>query len=131
MKKLLITFLAVFYLSVSAGASVHFHYCMGQLIEWGLSQNTPDKAGNCSNCGMKKAALEDCCKHQQQELKALDSQKAPENAYQAKIFVLQALSFSDFKIAALPITSELYPLNNAPPRTAKTAVFIHNCNFRI
>ena len=37
MKKLLITILALVYLTVSSGATVNLHYCMGKLMSWDLS----------------------------------------------------------------------------------------------
>jgi hypothetical protein len=68
MKKALATILAVIYLSTSIGATVHFHYCMGKLASWGLtdqhssavklytcpihSEISSDHPGNCSKCGM-------------------------------------------------------------------------------
>lgn len=131
MKKFIITLFAVFYLGVSSGATVHFHYCMGQLIEWGLSEDARDNAGNCSNCGMKKGASEDCCKDQKQELKVKDSRKAPVISFQAKIFALEPQIFSELQEVTFSTVKELLPLSNAPPRTEKTAVFIRNCNFRI
>ncbi len=131
MKKLLITVLAVFYLGVSSGATVHFHYCMGELIEWGLSNDSSEGADNCSNCGMKKGISEDCCKDQKQELKIKDSQKAPLSIFQAKIFAIEPIIYPILHVKALQSVSEHYSFNNSVPRTVKTPVFIRNCNFRI
>jgi hypothetical protein len=51
MKRTLLTILAIFYLGVSSGATVHFHYCMGELVSWGLAK----QAGKvCDFCGMSK-----------------------------------------------------------------------------
>lgn len=131
MKKLLITVLAVFYLGVSSGATVHFHYCMGELIEWGLSNDSSESADDCSNCGMEKGVSEDCCKDQKQELKLKESQKAPLSTYQAKIFAMNPIFFPDFKVKVLPPISEQYSFFYSVPRSGKTPVFIRNCNFRI
>lgn len=131
MKKLLITVLAVFYLGVSSGATVHFHYCMGELIEWGLSNNTSEGADDCSNCGIKKGVSENCCKDQKQELKLKESQKAPLSLYQAKIFVVEPILYHEFQVKTLSPISEQHSFINAVPRTGKTSVFIRNCNFRI
>jgi len=131
MKKLLITVLAIFYLGVSSGATVHFHYCMGELIEWGLSNNTSEGADGCSNCGIKKGASENCCKDQKQELKLKESQKAPLCLYQAKIFVVEPILYHELQVKTLPLISEQHSSINAVPRTGKTSVFIRNCNFRI
>ena len=131
MKRLLITVLAIFYLSVSSGATVHFHYCMGELIEWGLSNDNSEKATDCSNCGMKKGLSEDCCKDQKQAYKLKESQKTPLSTLQPVIFALVPVSYPDFNQILPSTPADLIPASNAPPRTLKTAVFVRNCNFRI
>jgi hypothetical protein len=131
MKKLLITVLAVFYLGVSSGATVHFHYCMGELIEWGLSNDSSEGADDCSNCGMKKGISEDCCKDQKQELKIKDSQKAPLSIFQAKIFAMEPIIYPILHVKALQPVSEQYSSFNSVVRSGKTPVFIRNRNFRI
>ncbi len=131
MKKLVITVLAVFYLGVSSGATVHFHYCMGELIEWGLSDNDSSKENDCSNCGMKKGLSENCCKDQKQEYKLKESQKAPLNTLQPVVFALPPVTYPDFNQILPSTPADLIPASNAPPRTLKTAVFVRNCNFRI
>ncbi len=131
MKKLLITVLAVFYLSVSSGASLHFHYCMGELIEWGLSNDLSEKSSECSNCGMKKGVSEGCCNDQKQEYKLKESQKTPVINVQPNVFALATLNIPDFTQIISSTPANLNPVSNAPPRTLKTAVFIRNCNFRI
>lgn len=131
MKKLLITVLAVFYLGVSSGATVHFHYCMGELIEWGLSNDSSEQADNCSNCGMKKGISEDCCKDQKQEFKLKESQKISLNTVQAKVIDLAPLVYPEFNITFRGTHKDIIPEINAPPRTQKAAAFLRNCNFRI
>jgi len=131
MKKLLITVLAIFYLGVSSGATLHFHYCMGELIEWGLSNDLSEKSSECSNCGMKKGVSEDCCKDQKQEYKLKESQKTPVIIVQPNVFALATPNIPDFTQIILSTPANLNPESNAPPRTLKTAVFIRNCNFRI
>lgn len=131
MKRLLITVLAVFYLSVSSGATVHFHYCMGELIEWGLSDDGSERADNCDNCGMKKGVSEDCCKDQKQELKLKESQKASFNNIQAKVIDLAPIVYPEFKFTYNHTQENLIPAINAPPRIQKASAFLLHCNFRI
>ena len=131
MKKLLITVLAIFYLGVSSGATVHFHYCMGELIEWGLSNDSSDGADDCSNCGMKKGVSENCCKDQKQELKLKESQKAPISIFKAKIFDRYPITYHELHLKALRSFDEQAIFVNSIPRTGKTPVFILNRNFRI
>lgn len=131
MKKLIITVLAVFYLGVSSGATVHFHYCMGELIEWGLSNDSSEGADDCSNCGMKKGVSEDCCKDQKQELKLKECQKAPLSTFKAKILVVEPIFYHELQVKIFPSFFEQHSFINSVPRTGKTPVFILNRNFRI
>ena len=130
MKKVLITILAVFYLGVSSGATVHFHYCMGQLIDWGLAQ---EKGKNCSNCGMEKAEAKKCCKDEHRQLKIDKAQKTSENNLQVKQLsasvTTQLVQLSS--VLYVQALQEEHPLINAPPKTGKIPAFIRNCTFRI
>lgn len=130
MKKFVITILAIFYLGASSGATVHLHYCMGQLIDWGISQS---ENKTCNNCGMEKGNSKDCCKDQEHKITVKDSPKASATVYY-------------FNTLALPIPLTVYrdprilygdPLavigvhGDSPPRTQAIPVFIRNCTFRI
>lgn len=92
MKKLVLTILTIFYLGVSSGATVHFHYCMGQLIEWGLSETNAEE---CSSCSRKESETEKCCKDQSQQFKVEKSQKAAPSAYEFNLPQLD-LSLASF-----------------------------------
>jgi len=130
MKKLLITFLAVLYLGVSSGATVHFHYCMGQLIEWGLTESNTDQ---CSSCGRPESETDKCCKDQSQQFKVEKSQKAGLSAYEFNLPQLD-LFFASFiepqQILSSSQIEEHFP-GIQPPRTQTIPAFIRNCNFRI
>ena len=61
MKKAVVAILACLYLLVSTGATIHTHYCMGKLVDWGLSTKS---TGKCSKCGMVKTKADTdkgCC----------------------------------------------------------------------
>ena len=51
MKKFITAILAVLYLGTSSGATIHMHYCMGKLADWGLGHQN---SKTCGNCGMEK-----------------------------------------------------------------------------
>lgn len=130
-KKLIITVLAVFYLGVSSGATVHFHYCMGELIEWGFTDDPNESADDCSNCGMEKGVSGDCCKEQKQEFKLKEAQKTAINTIQAKILTLAPISYPNYIETLRASQQVLIPVSLTPPLIQKTAVFLLNCNFRI
>ena len=131
MKKLVITILAIFYLGVSSGASLHVHHCMGELVEWGFSDNSVDDDGKCSNCGMKQGNSELCCKTQKQEFKLKDSYKAPLNTLYIHFFALLPQIYLDPKFLVKPHPSSADFLQLSVPRSDKKTTFIRNCNFRI
>lgn len=130
MKKVLITVLAIFYLGVSSGATVHFHYCMGQLINVGLGH---EKGSKCSNCGMKKSAAKKCCQDKHQQFKIEKAQNAAQSNLLLKQFPVSALpqQFVDFFVLAVPSVVEEHPLSHSPPQTEKLPLFIQNRTFRI
>ncbi len=80
MKKVLVSILAIIYLSTSMGATVHLHYCMGRLVSWGLA----DRSGeNCDFCGMQKmgpsgqcgVGMKDCCHEESRQIRNDKDQK--------------------------------------------------------
>ncbi len=130
MKKFIITILAVFYLGVSSGATMHFHYCMGQLIEWGLASK---KSKECSNCGMKARTADDCCKHQNKQVKVDSPQKISESVYQIKAPAGNIIPAEYFSASYLysPDLIEEHPNSNSPPGFGKVSTIVLHCNFRI
>lgn len=59
MKKLLTIILFVAYCFASSGATFHFHYCGGKLIEWDLGKSNSE--GKCRGCGMAEKDKKDGC----------------------------------------------------------------------
>lgn len=130
MKKLLITITALVYLTVSSGATVNLHYCMGKLMSWDLS---PKSKSKCGSCGMEKTGHKGCCNDEQKTFKVNKDQKVSESAF-------QFLSISSVAIAVthteLPLiySSTLVadnPTAHAPPGISGVPIFILNRNFRI
>lgn len=130
MKKFIVTILAVLYLGVSSGATVNFHYCMGQLIEWGLVSKQSE---NCSKCGMNKTKNTDCCKDQYQKFKVEESQKASQNVYQFNLPTSGVLfiTFNEHSEGSVFSLKENQPFSKVSQQTQNIPVFIRNCNFRI
>ena len=131
MKKLVITILAIFYLGVSSGATVHVHHCMGELVEWGLSDNSLDDEGKCTNCGMKQGNSEQCCKSQKQEFKLKDSYKAPLNVLKIHSFTIIPPSNLELQTLAIPKANQQDKFEFSVSKPRKTPTFLRNCNFRI
>ena len=130
MKKVIVAILAIVYLSTTSGATVHMHYCMGELLSWGLSAEKKEK---CDNCGMQKGTGKDCCKDEHKILKVETDQKLSENAFQGMQLATEILPSppNAYIAEALPSTTEAYPVTNGPPDSKVVPVYLLNCVFRI
>lgn len=132
MKKLLVAILALLYISTSVGATVHMHYCMGKLADWGPGHN---KSKTCGKCGMEISEKKDngCCKDERKFIKNDTDQKTTEAAIQMTQVMAVALPVSFFEIpsADIPTVTEENPISHAPPRSSGVAVYIRNCVFLI
>nr|WP_121271483.1 hypothetical protein [Pedobacter schmidteae] len=132
MRKALLTILAIFYLGVSSGASVHFHYCMGKLVSWGLEKQSRKV---CDFCGMPKAESKkkSCCKDVEQQAKVEKSQKASQTIYKfdqlSTAIILPELFVYNQQPIPVKITREA--LSNAPPDGQQIPVYLKNCTYRI
>ena len=130
MKKVLLFIFALFYFSVTSGAVVEFHYCMGKLVEWGIGDSKEEQT--CSNCKMNSLDSKNCCKKELKEVKVEKAQKA-EFSFQFKqfpSFVAQSFVFEPVTAAPLPVRISTH-YSNAPPRAEKTPVFVTLQTFRI
>lgn len=69
MKRLLVLMIALVYLAVSSGFTVHMHYCMGHFVKATLVEDEQDEH-ECSHCGMtKKKGGNGCCKDEHKIVK--------------------------------------------------------------
>jgi hypothetical protein len=132
MKKFLVAILAILYISASTGATLHMHYCMGKLADWGLGHND---SKICSKCGMARSEKKDngCCKDKHKFLKNNTDQKVTESACQLINLIAVSLPASFIEIPGNDFHSVIdeNPNNHAPPRTCAVAVYIRNCVFLI
>ncbi len=138
MKKTLAAILAIIYLSTSMGATIHLHYCMGKLVEWGLI----DRSGkDCAFCGMPAmrsadgcvVGSNDCCRDEYRQIKTDKDQKFVQSSIElVKIAPSEAI-LSDNLWTDPFITSSVLalPVVKGPPLISDIPVFLRNCNFRI
>ncbi|MET4546373.1 hypothetical protein ABIE26_003700 [Pedobacter africanus] len=132
MKRTLLTILAIFYLGIASGASVHFHYCMGKLVSWGFEKESRKV---CDFCGMPKteSKKKSCCKDIEQKAKVEKSQKAGQISYKFDqlpvVVILPELLVNCQPAVPVKITREA--LSNAPPDGTKIPVYLKNCTYRI
>ena len=132
MKKFIVIIVAFLHLSASAGVTMHMHYCMGKLADWGLYNK---ESNICGKCGMEKSEKKNngCCKIEHKFFKDNTDQKAAESAYQLMQVVAVAVptSFFEIPIVDFPAVTEENTINHGPPRSCGVAVYIRNCVFLI
>lgn len=132
MKRVLITFLAIFYLGIAQGATVYFHYCMGELVQLGM---TDSNKSTCEFCGMtkKKSKEGSCCKDEVKQAKVDNIQKTALVDYQFEQTPVILPKNIIWQANAVQVSLELNKIsfNNAPFLRQHVAVFIRNCTYRI
>ncbi len=132
MRKFFVAILALLYITTSTGATMHLHYCMGKLADWGLGEKDSKK---CSRCGMEKTAKKDkgCCRDENKFLKNDTDQKTTDLASTLIPFIAIAIPLSFIEIPSYDFYSvtEEKPTSHAPPGSSSIAVYIRNCVFLI
>jgi hypothetical protein len=123
--------LAVFYLSFSIGATLHQHYCMGELVGASIYSHKDDE---CGKCGMKKhtESGNDCCKDVSITLKTNDSYTFSQPVYDFNSFsvLLPASQFATISLDIPEAQTENFYLAHSPP-LLKHSLFLRFGNFRI
>jgi hypothetical protein len=131
MKKAVVLLLSILYITTSSGATLHLHYCMGELVELGLWKNDNNK---CENCGMTKSGKSgDCCKDDHKQVKGEKDQKLVNTTINQIVLSGEALAASYTLPANVNVPSAILenPSSNAPPRSSKIDYYILNCTYRI
>ena len=92
MKRVAALILLMLYFGASTGATIHYHFCMGEMASFSFQQNEEEI---CGTCGMEKNVSEEsgCCTDEQQWIKIEDDQKASAAFFDASNVPLAAISF--------------------------------------
>ncbi|MET3114973.1 hypothetical protein AAKU52_002713 [Pedobacter sp. CG_S7] len=132
MKRTLLTILAIFHLGISQGATVYFHYCMGELVQ--LDLNTP-KQNSCDYCGMskKERKKDSCCKDEVKQAKVDNSKKTGLAQFQFQQTSFAVLKNDVLEPRDIAVSEESGNViwSNAPPKGMQIPVFILHCTYRI
>lgn len=135
MKRLLAIILAVSYLCLSIGITVHTHYCMGKLV--GTSFIEQDEDHHCTHCGMdKKSSKNGCCKDEHKTIKSATDQvivKSVSTKFQFCEYlvpIIQAELYSSISISSY--NSHRVTKAHAPPLIVSDCpIYILTGNFRV
>lgn len=130
MKKILVTILALVYLTVSSGATVNLHYCMGNLMSWDLSAKSKSK---CGSCGMEKTGHKGCCHDEHKQLKIEKDQKTTESSFKFLTINADAIVVPFIDLPVINLYSAVLdnPATHSPPLSGSVPIFLLNRNFRI
>ena len=138
MKRIITSLLAVLYLSLASGVTVHAHYCMGQLIGAGLTHAGTDDGGEhiCGLCGMEKGSDDGgCCHDEEVSFKVNEAQKGAVSVPASIVHVtdVPAPLFHPASQRALPLrdVAANFSANAPPPRPPAVPIFLRVCSFRI
>lgn len=137
MKKLVAGILAILYLTTSMGATIHFHYCMGKLVSWGLVDH---ESKYCMTCGMARKnssspgiSKKDCCKDEHKLIRSDKDQmvaSTDEPVFKGcpAALVAGSMLFPDIFLSSFAV---VHPRTNAPPQWGQVPLFLRYGNFRI
>ena len=126
MKRVIVSVIVLFYFCFSTGATVHFHYCMGELVNWSLNK----EAATCGNCGMEKD--DDCCKDEHKLVKNNSDQNTVGSILLRQIARIDWPHFLLHASGCYPsfiIEKDL--INHSPPVHTGVDIPVRNCVFRI
>lgn len=128
MKKLLTAILIIIYSGTSAGATLHLHYCMGKLADWGLEQST---SVACSQCGME--GDNQCCRDEYMVVKNSNDQLITTSGVhliqQENVFL--PVSFFESGQPDFHFITVQHLTWREPPAGKAIAVYLRNRVFRI
>lgn len=132
MKKIIVAILALLYITTSTGATIHMHYCMGELADWGIGRND---SKTCGKCGMDKSDEKDngCCKDEQKEIKLkTDHQKAGLIGFINSLAVPAIFTpVPDFNFQPFLQITESFSTCHAPPDIDDIKLHVLHCVFLI
>jgi hypothetical protein len=127
MKKLFVSILSILYLVVACGFAVNIHYCMDRVSTIDYSYNN---SKTCDRCGMENK--NGCCHSEFKIIKISDDQQTAKAnidiAQQPAIINYFAVNILQVAQGPEKITLSQY---YSPPDKRLTAVYLHNCVFRI
>lgn len=118
MKKIFISVIAVFYLSVTSGLVINMHFCMGQFSSVTFNHDADHEDGQGNKCGMKKLK-NNCCTEEVTTLKLNDVHEASTFSFALASITSHVpekqivLHEPEQGISAIPVTDYFSP----PPNT--------------
>jgi hypothetical protein len=130
-KKLVVIILLFVYSLETVGFTVHYHYCMNDLVGWDYTKKDNKK---CVKCGMSESKTKKgCCKDEAKQLKLdTDHQKSTiTHEFDFFQFVANVPNYFDYKDIFCKNSKIKNTIARPPPIYAKLDYNILYCVFRI
>ncbi len=129
MKKFFASLLILLYFTATTGATVHMHYCMGELQSWQL-WHAKKLNRKCSVCGMTKK--KGCCEDRHVVIKVEKKHPLPVTTVLTLKPVAQPPSaYIDVSRPLLLQQGKLCCSSNSPPVPGTIPLFLRNCTLLI
>ncbi|MBB1284084.1 hypothetical protein HRH25_06850 [Flavisolibacter sp. BT320] len=125
MKKLLIIMLVLVYGLSASGATIHLHYCCGELENVSLTtEHNPD-------CPQEEGDWKGCCDSKKLDLK-IESDQNLAAKWTANFFSLDvAVINTEFQFSYIPFNPAFETFPTGPPLKSSVPLFLRNRVFRI
>ncbi|MGO4290182.1 HYC_CC_PP family protein [Chitinophaga sp. RAB17] len=129
MKKFVTLILLFLYLGVSTGATVHVHYCMGKVSNWGWGH---ENKKHCDNCGIEKSSGKKCCKDEHKTFKITNDQQPSDSIFHtlSVLAMLPPQSGNGYRQPVQMIVN-MQPQTHAPPILTPCPLYLRHCIFLI
>ncbi len=135
MKRFLAALIAICYLCLSTGFTLHTHYCMGERIEASLIENNSEHT--CSHCGMlEKDSKEGCCHDEVKTVSAKVEAKLVSSGFQSPPVFMALVPLPFFSMGEGEPAFSLVQLRtvgqpHGPPVATALRLHVRNCEFLI
>lgn len=133
MKRFLVLFIALVYLAVSSGFTVHMHYCMGHFVSASLLAED-DGQHTCDRCGMEKKSGNSCCKDDYKVYKHNPDHAAAKTViltFSSLVATLPPAPIFPADAARPVYTTVQVPAAHGPPHPPDLPIYLKVCSLRI
>lgn len=129
--------MAFIYLGSSAGATVHLHYCKGELVDIQVGEKEKRSCSGCKASASKKTkkpCMKNCCKDEHRLMKVeKDHKQAGDVQFNFSQPLFHAIPVSYFELPDIFVSGKenALPFTHAPPLINSVQLHLLHCHFRV
>ena len=130
LKKVIVSILAVLYMTASSGMTIHVHYCMGKAISVSFREWNGE-SHKCPNCGMHQK--KGCCDEKETLIKIEKEYNTVQPSFDVStsVYYITLTSFIGVGASTATHTNSLLRDPSESLRSPTLPIFIRNSVFRI